>query len=100
MRPFKPAARIRIPLGAPLPPLPHARDLRLTHHAVHAGERSYVREAPAACRVPASHAKIRQTVGKLQRRHGLVMSGEPREAGYRVEDWTWEARRVKSSVRG
>ena len=23
----------------------------------------------------------------------------PREPGYRVEDWTWEARRVRSSVR-
>jgi len=22
----------------------------------------------------------------------------PRELGYRVEDWTWEARRVRSSV--
>jgi hypothetical protein len=29
----------------------------------------------------------------------LVMSGEPRETGYRVTDWTWVARRVRSSVR-
>jgi hypothetical protein len=28
------------------------------------------------------------------------MTGEPREPGYRVEDWTWEARRVRSSVHG
>jgi len=27
------------------------------------------------------------------------MSGAPREPDYRVEDWTWEARRVRSSVR-
>ena len=31
--------------------------------------------------------------------HGLVMSGEPRVPGYRVVDWTWEAKRVRSSVR-
>jgi len=50
--------------------------------------------------VRADRAKIRETVGKLRRRHGLVMSGEPREPGYRVEAWTWEARRVRSSVKG
>ena len=44
--------------------------------------------------------KVWHTVGKLRRRHGLVMSGEPREPGYRIEDWTWEARRVRSSVKG
>ena len=27
------------------------------------------------------------------------MTGEPREPGYRVEDWLWEAKRVRSSVR-
>jgi hypothetical protein len=43
--------------------------------------------------------KVWQTVGKLRRRHGLAMSGEPREPGYRVEDWSWEARRVRGSVR-
>lgn len=37
------------------------------------------------------HVKIWQTVGKLRRRHGLVMTGEPREPGYRVEEWLWEA---------
>jgi len=41
-----------------------------------------------------------QTVGNLRRRCGLVMSGEPREPGYRVEDRTWEAKRVRSTVRG
>jgi len=39
-------------------------------------------------------------VGKLRRRHGLVMSDEPREPGYRVRDWTWVARRVRSTVTG
>ena len=48
----------------------------------------------------ADRTKVRQTMGKLRRRHGLVMSGGPREPGYAVEDWTWEARRVRSSVRG
>jgi hypothetical protein len=42
---------------------------------------------------------VLQTVGKLRRRHGLVMSGEPREPGYRVVDWQWEARRVRSTLR-
>ena len=44
--------------------------------------------------------KIWETVGKLRRRHGLLMSGDPREPGYRVEGWTWEAKRVRSTVRG
>jgi hypothetical protein len=42
----------------------------------------------------ADHVKVWQTVGKLRRRHGLVMSGKSQEPGYRVVDWTWEARRV------
>jgi len=46
----------------------------------------------------ADHVKVRQTVGKLPRRHGLVMSGEPQELGYRVEGRTWEAKRVRSSL--
>ena len=74
--------------------------LMLTHDAIHPGEPLYLREALAAHGVEADHVKIWQTVGKLRRRHGLVMSGEPREPGYRVEDWRWEARRVRSSVRG
>ena len=43
---------------------------------------------------------IWQTVDKLRRRHGLLMSGGPREPGYRVEGLTWEAKRVRSTVRG
>jgi hypothetical protein len=46
----------------------------------------------------ADHVKVWQTVGKLRRRHGLVMTGEPREPGYRVEEWTWEARRARSPL--
>jgi len=57
-------------------------------------------EALAAHGVEVDHVKMWQTVGKLRRRHGLLMSGEPRETGYRVEDWTWEAKRVRSTVRG
>ena len=42
---------------------------------------AYLREALTAHRVEADHVKIRQTVGKLRRRHGLAISGEPRGAG-------------------
>ncbi len=70
----------------------------LAHDALHPGEPLYLREALAAHGVDADHVKIWQTVGKLRRRHGLVMSGEPRAPGYRVEEWTWEARRVRSSL--
>jgi hypothetical protein len=45
-------------------------------------------EAFAAHVVEDDHVKIRQTVGKPRRRHGFLMSGEPREPGRRVEDWT------------
>jgi len=68
------------------------------HDALHPGEPLYLREALAAHGVEADHVNVWQTVGKLRRRHGLVMSGEPREPGYRVEDWTREARRVLSSA--
>jgi len=74
--------------------------LALTHDALHPGESLYLREALAAHGVEADHVKIWQTVGKLRRRHGLVMRGEPREPGYRVEEWLWEAKRVRSSVKG
>lgn len=50
-----------------------------THDALHLGEPLYVREALATRGADADHVKVRQTVGKLRRRHGLVMSGEPRE---------------------
>ena len=30
----------------------------------------------------------------------LGVSTSPREPDYRVEDWTWEARRVRSTLRG
>ncbi len=73
--------------------------LMLTHDALHPGEPLYLREALAAHGVEADHVKVWQTVGKLRRRHGLVMSGEPREPGYRVRDWRWEARRVRSAAR-
>ena len=79
--------------------------LALTHDALHPGEPLHVREALHAHGVDVDHVKVWQTVGKLRRRHGLVLRGEPREpgeareAGYRVEDWTWESKRVRSSVR-
>jgi hypothetical protein len=71
----------------------------LTHDALHPGEPLHVREALAAYGVDADHVKIQQAVAKLRRRHGLVMSGKPREPGYRVKDWWWVAKRVRSSVR-
>ena len=74
--------------------------LMLTHDALHPGEPLYLREALSAHGVEADHVKVWQTVGKLRRRHGLVMSGEPRQPGYRVVDWTWVAKRVRSSVKG
>jgi len=77
-----------------------AAGLMLTHDALHPGTPLYLREALAAHGVEVDHVKVWQTVGKLRRRHGLVISGESREPGYRVEDWTWEARRVRSSVKG
>jgi hypothetical protein len=74
--------------------------IMLTHDALRPGEPLYLREALASYGVEVDHVKVWQVVGKLRRRHGLVMSGEPREPGYRVEDWLWEARRVRSSVTG
>jgi hypothetical protein len=70
-----------------------------THDALHPGEPLYLREALASPGVDADHVKIQQAVAKLRRRHGLVMSGEPREPGYRVRDWWWVAKRVRSSVK-
>jgi hypothetical protein len=72
--------------------------IMLTHDALHPGEPLYLREALASYGVEVDHVKVWQLVGKLRRRHTLVMSGEPREPGYRVEDWLWEARRVRSST--
>jgi hypothetical protein len=74
--------------------------LMLAHDAPHPGEPLHVREALATHGVETDHVKVWQTLGKLRRRHGLVMSGEPREPGYRVVDWTWEARGVRSSAKG
>src|SRR5450756_396640 len=58
--------------------------------------RLHASEELAADGVEADHVKVWQAVGKLRRRHGLVMNGEPRQPGYRVEDWTWETRRIRS----
>ena len=76
-----------------------AAGLALNNNDLHPGEPLYLREALAAHGVEADRVKVWQTVGELRRRHGLVMTGEPREPGYRVEDWLWEAKRVRSSVR-
>lgn len=54
----------------------------LTHDALHPGEPFYLREALAAHGVEADHVKIWQTVGKLRRRHGLVM----RPTRHRVDE--------------
>jgi len=45
-------------------------------------------EELAAHGVEADHVNIWQTVDKLRRRHGLLMSGGLRERGYRVEGLT------------
>ena len=75
-----------------------AAGIMLTHDALHPGEPLYLREALAVHGVDVDHVQVQQISGKLERRHGLVLRGEPRKAGYTVEDWTWEARRVKSSL--
>jgi len=71
----------------------------LVHDALHPGKPLHLREALAAHVVEVHHVKVWQTAGKLRRRHGLVLSGDAREPGYRVVAWTWEAKRVRSSVR-
>jgi hypothetical protein len=71
----------------------------LTHDALHPGTPLYLREAPAAHGVEVDQVQVWQTVGKLRRRHRLVLGGEPQEQGCRVVDWTWETRRVRSSVK-
>ena len=48
--------------------------------------------------IEADRVRVWQAVGKLRLRHGLVMTGEPREPGYRVEDWMWEARPARSPL--
>ncbi len=68
------------------------------HDALHPGEPLCLCEALAAHGIEVDHVNVWQTVGRVRRRHGLVVRGRPREPGYRVEDWTWEARRVLSSV--
>ena len=72
--------------------------IMLTHDALHPGEPLYVREALAAYGVEVDHVKVWQVVSKLKRRHGLILAGEPRQPGYAVEDWKWEARRVRSTL--
>lgn len=72
--------------------------IMLTHDALHPGETLYLREALAAYGVEVDHVKVWQVVSKLKRRHRLIITGEPRQPGYAVEDWLWTARRTRSSV--
>ena len=76
--------------------------LMLTHDALRPGEPLYLREALADYGVEADHVKVWQTVGKLRRRHGLVINGRSREPGYAVSMWGYVARRRlrDSIVRG
>lgn len=74
--------------------------IMLTHDALHPGEPLYLREALAAYGVEVDHVKVWQVVSKLKRRHRLIITGEPRQPGYAVEDWLWTARRTRSSVSG
>ena len=61
--------------------------LMLVHDALHPGEKLYLREALAELGVEADHITIMLAARKLRRRHGLRLSGEPREPGYHVERW-------------
>lgn len=92
---FAAKIRDRVPKASQWSP---SRTAHLGCGMIAAGSARALGEALAAHGVEADHVKVWQTVGKLRRRHGLVMSGEPREPGYRVRDWTWEAKRVRSSV--
>lgn len=74
--------------------------IMLTHEALHPGEPLYIREALTAYGVEVDHVKVWQVVSKLKRRHRLIITGEPRQPGYAVEDWLWTARRTRSSVSG
>jgi hypothetical protein len=73
--------------------------IMLTHDALHPGEPLYVRERLTSYGVDTDHVQIQQVARKLESRHGLILSGEPREPGYVVAAWKWVARRVRSSVR-
>jgi hypothetical protein len=75
-----------------------AAGLLLIHDALHPGEPIYLRAALAAYGVTVDHTAVRHIVRKLARRHGLVAKGEARRTGHVLVDWTWELRRVKSSL--
>ena len=72
---------------------------RAPRDALHPGEPLHIHEALSAYGVDADHVKIQQAVRKLRRRHGLIMSGKPREPGYRLRDWWWVPKRVRGSLR-
>lgn len=76
-----------------------AAGLLLTHDALHPGEPLYLREALAAHGVCVDHIAAHKIANKLRRRHGLVLAGEPRQAGYVVSDWTYVASRLRSSLK-
>jgi hypothetical protein len=75
-----------------------AAGLLLTHDALHRGERLDLRAALACYGVELDNVDARNLVTKLRRRHGIVAKGQPLESGYVVQDWTYEARRVRSSL--
>jgi hypothetical protein len=77
-----------------------AAGILLIHDALHRGEPLYLREALAAYGVEVDHVQAHKLVNKLRRRHGMVIRGESRQAGYTLEDWTYEAKRVRSSLAG
>ena len=97
-----PAAPPLAGLTAPAPDgvnlLELAGGLLLLHDALHPGETLNLREALALHGVDADRVTVRGLVGKLRRRHGIVAEGVPRQPGYAVRDWTWEARRLRSSL--
>jgi hypothetical protein len=96
--PYIEAGREQAPEGVNL--LELVAGIMLTHDALHPGEKLYLREALAEHGVEVDHVRLWQAVGKLKRRHRLIVEGEPREPGYRVVDWLWTARRTRSSVEG
>jgi hypothetical protein len=100
------AAPVSVPLSGPAPEhvnlLELVAGILLTHDALHPGEPLHLREALAVYGMEIDHVQTHKIVNKLRRRHGMVVRGTPRQAGYALEDWTYVQTWgpvVKSSLR-
>ena len=98
IQPVEAPATLAGPAPADVNLLELVAGIMLLHDALHPGKVLALREALASYGVNVDHVTIWQVVGKLGRRHGLMMSGESRVTGYRVNEWKWEARRTKDTL--